>query len=376
MEMRITKADLEAAVTEGVLAEAQLPMLIAFLQARLPESSLPPLGDAAIILARPRFDLSHVLWYAGALVVIGAMGLFSTLAFSLLGGAVLTVTALVYACGFIMAGYFLWHKKQMRVPGGLLVSVAVSMAPLAVYGIQSQTNLWGAGGDPGAYQDFFNWSGSSWIYMELATLIAAGVALRFFPFPFIVAIAGVAAWFLSMDAGAWASGNDNFVNNSWADNQSISLGFGIAMLVLAWVMDRRSYKNGDFAFWLHLFGLMIFWGAVSAFDSDSALAKSLYCLLNIGLIGLSLFLMRPVYAVFGALGVTAYLGDLSYNVFEGSLYFPFALSLIGVGIIALGLVYHRQRTVCAAWLAAHLPLPIQKLRPLHARRIAVVGPGK
>ena len=36
---------------------------------------------------RPRFDLVHLLWYAGALIVIGAMGLFTTLAFAQLGGA-------------------------------------------------------------------------------------------------------------------------------------------------------------------------------------------------------------------------------------------------------------------------------------------------
>jgi len=105
---------------------------------------------------KPRFDLSHVLWYAGALIIIAAMGLFSTLAFSSMGGTALTATAFVYAALFTAAGHYLWHKRNLRTPAGLLITVAISMAPLAVYGVQSQLRAWGADGDPGSYADFYN----------------------------------------------------------------------------------------------------------------------------------------------------------------------------------------------------------------------------
>ena len=76
---------------------------------------------------------------------------------------------------------------------------------------------------------------------------------------------------------------------------------------------------------------------------------------------------RRVYAVFGTLGVAGYLGHLSYKVFEDSMMFPFALSLIGVGIIALGLLYHRNQAAIAAWVEANIPETLRKLRPAHAR---------
>ena len=79
---------------------------------------------------------------------MGAMGLFSTLAFSAMGGYALTATALVYAAVFTAAGHYLWHRKNLRVPGGLLIAIAVSMAPLAVYGIQDALGLWGPFGRP------------------------------------------------------------------------------------------------------------------------------------------------------------------------------------------------------------------------------------
>ena len=69
----------------------------------------------------------------------------------------------------------------------------------------------------------------------------------------------------------------------------------------------------------------------------------------------------------GALGITAYLGHLADVVFKNSLLFPFALSLLGVGVIAAGLLYHRKQEAISAWLAANLPKAVLRLRPAHAR---------
>ncbi len=78
------------------------------------------------------------------------------------------------------------------------------MAPLGVYGIQDALGVWTASqGDPGVYRDFFSYVHGSWIYMELATIAAALLALRFYPFPFILLVASIAAWFLSMDIAMW-----------------------------------------------------------------------------------------------------------------------------------------------------------------------------
>jgi len=138
--------------------------LIAFLRERG--------GAAALAAPAPRFDVAHLLWYAGALIVMTAMGLFSTLAFSQMGGEALAVTAVVYAAAFAAAGHYLWHSKNLRTPGGLLIAVAVSMAPLAVYGIQDALGLWGQFGKPGTVQGFYVWIKGSWIFMEIAAIIA------------------------------------------------------------------------------------------------------------------------------------------------------------------------------------------------------------
>ncbi|MGD9847312.1 MAG: hypothetical protein AB7U47_18215, partial [Variibacter sp.] len=62
--MRFDEKDLDAAVDAGVLPAANREPLLAFLRARAPSA---PEGGAMSFVSR--FDLAHVLWYAGALIV-------------------------------------------------------------------------------------------------------------------------------------------------------------------------------------------------------------------------------------------------------------------------------------------------------------------
>lgn len=353
--MTFTETDLRAAASAGAIETAQLGRLLDFLHQRA--ASQPATAGALA----PQFDVAHLLWYAGALIVMTAMGLFSTLAFSQMGGEALAITALIYAAGFAAGGHYLWHVKGLRTPGGLLIAIAVSMAPLAVYGVQDALNMWGEFGKPGTVQGFYVWIKGSWIFMEAAAILAAAIALRFYPFPFIMVIAGVALWFMSMDLAPWIAGADH---SDWETRRRVSLWFGLGTLVVASAVDWL--RRGDFAFWLHLFGMLAFWGAVSFTSGGTPLDKALYCAMNVVLLFLSVFLGRKVYAVFGVLGIAIYLGDLASKVFKDSLLFPFALSAIGVTVIAAGLLYYRRQDKIAAWLDATMPDAIKRLRPVHA----------
>ena len=357
--MPFTEDEIRNAGRAIAASKEQVDALLIVLRARQATQERAP---AAPVYERVRFDLVHLLWYAGALIVIGAMGLFTTLAFDQMGGRALTVTALVYAVLFTAAGHYLWHSRALTTPGGLMIAIAVAMAPLAVYGAQDAMGWW-SGGNPGRYRDFYVWVKSSWLPMEIATVAAGIVALRFYPFPFIVAIIALALWFMSMDLAPWLLAQEDF---SWAQRRRVSMAFGLAVMAIAWLVDLKRDQTQDFAFWLHLSGILAFWGGLTLSESDSELAKAMYCLINVALIGLSLFLMRRVYAVFGALGVSLYLGHLAAKVFADSLLFPFALSLIGVGIIGAGLILHRHRPRLSAWMSDRLPEPLKTLRPPHA----------
>jgi len=346
--MRYSEGDLQAATSAGVISTRDLERLLAFLSQSAPDRTAPA----------AKFDAAHLLWYAGAMIVIGAMGLFSTVAFSQMGGRALTACAMAYAAVFAFAGDHFW-RRDLRVPGGLLIAVAVSMAPLAIYGIQDELGWWGRFGRPGTVHDFYVWIKGSWIFMEIATVLAGTVALRFYRVPFIVAIISVALWFISMDVAPWFV---DVLHSDFEMRRRVSVWFGLAMLALAWTVDYRS-RNGDFAFWLHLFGLMAFWGGITASSSATELSKAIYCLFNVGLLFIAVIIMRRAYAVFGTFGITLYLGHLADVVFKDSLLFPFALSVIGIAVVAAGLGYHRRQDAIAAWLVATLPPALLRLRP-------------
>jgi hypothetical protein len=240
------------------------------------------------------------------------------------------------------------------------------MVPLAVYGIQDAYSLWESpGGDPGKFRDFYEYVRGGWVPMEFATVVAALVALRFWPFPFIAFVASFAIWFMSMDLAMWFAGDKGA--SEFDIRRDVSMVFGGVMILLAWFVDLKRWQGGDFAFWLHLFGVMCFWGGLSSHSSDGNLAKAIYCLINIGLIFLGVFLGRRVYAVFGTIGIMFYLGDLAWHVFDNVFIFSFVLSLVGIAIIGLGLVVHRNEARIASWLARTLPPGVAALRPAHAR---------
>jgi len=347
------REDLAAARDAGVIDDAALARLEAFFAAR-----------GAPIEARARFDAVNLLWHAGALIVLGAMGLFSTEAFGLWGAKALLATAVIYAVVFTVAGAYLWKARDLRTPGGLLVVCAVGMAPLAIYAAQALAGHAPEGAHAG-YHDFYVWIKDSWLPMEFGTIAAAALALAFFPFPFLTMIIAFALWFMSMDLVPWIVDAESF---TWDQRAKVSMAFGALMLAAAWLVDLVRWKNGDFAFWLHLFGLMAFWGGLTEQHSGDEFGKAVYCFVNIGLVALSLVLMRRAYAVFGAIGVSLYLGHLAYDVFKDSILFPFALSGLGVALIGFGLLFHRYGPRANAALAELIPDHLQGLRPIHARR--------
>jgi len=346
--MRYSSDDLHAAAAAGVITPEQAAALHAFFDARRPTE--PADG--------PRFDIVHLLWYAGALIVISAMGLFSTMAFAAMGGVGLAVTALIYAVAFGWTGHHLWHARQLRTPGGLCIAVAVGMMPLAVYGVQEAFGLWTEFGKPATVRDFYVWIKGSFVFMELATIAAALLALKFYRFPFIVFLMAVALWFLSMDMVPWITGAKF---GDWETSRRVSIWFGLGVVIAAMIVHFRQ-RSGDFAFWLYLFGVLTFWGGITATSDGSNLDKALYCALNVGFLLLAVLLGRRVFAVFGALGIAIYLGDLAEKLFHDSLLFPFALSAIGIAIIALGLYLHRRQPAIEAWLDARLPAAMRRLR--------------
>lgn len=338
----MNRAQLDEAVKAGILNAEQADRLVAFLA-----------QDAA---QTPRFSFVHVLYYLGGMIAIGAMSLFMTLGWATLGGWGGFATAVFYAILALALTHWFLERKHLQIPAGIMATLAVVMAPLAIFGAQQALGYWGM---DKPFRHYHQYIDGRWLMMELGTLAVGTVLLWRYRFPFMLMPVSVTLWYMSMDLGPLLVGSDW---QDWDIRKLISLHFGILFVGLAfWVDIRARHTQKDYAFWLYLFGVMTFWGGLSLMRSGSEIGKFLFCMLNVGMILTGALLGRRVFAVFGGLGVAGYLGYLSHRVFRDSLLFPFALSAIGLGIIALGVLWQRREARWSARLRAFLPKALREL---------------
>lgn len=316
-------------------------------------------------IAPARFGFTHVLYYFGGMLAIGAMTLFMTLGWELFGAWGVLLLSVGYAVGAVAVARHL-QRRHLHIPAGILATIAVCLVPLAAWSLQSGLGLWPEGG-PDSYRDYHRFIDWRWLTLELATLAAAVVMLWWLRLPFMVMPVAVTLWYLNMDLAHMLMQKDGF---DWAFTRDVSLVFGLATCAIAVWVDLRSRlavdprDRQDFAFWLYLFGALMFWCGLSLRESDSELAKAGYAALNVALVFLGAAIGRRVFTVLGAIGVAGYLGYLSYKVFADSLLFPFVLTLLGLGIVALGIWWQRREARIHARLAGWLPAA---LRPLAQR---------
>ena len=349
----IRRTELEGAVREGILDAQQADRLVAFLAER---GTTPAASE-------PRFTFVHVLYYLGGMIAIGAMSLFMTLGWNSLGGWGGFVTAICYAVLALALTHWFLERKQLEIPAGIMATLAVVMVPLAIFAAQMALGYWGEDKPYRDYHVFIDWR---WIMMEFGTLMIGAILLWRYRFPFMLMPIAVTLWYMSMDLVPYLLGKERVYD--WEIRKFISLWFGLAMTLVAFWVDLRSRFSRDYAFWLYVFGVLIFWGGLSLMDSGSEWGKLAYCGINVAMILVGAVLGRRVFAVFGGLGVALYLGHLSHKVFKDSLLFPFALSLLGLAIIALGVLWQRREAQWAASLRRFVPGPLRELIEARALR--------
>lgn len=337
--MRITEKILLDAVKEGIISPEQADRLLIYAKDH------PASG--------PVFDFTHVLYYMGGLIAIGAMTLFMNLGWQSFGGWGILVISSVYAViGLRLSDMF--ASKGYKIPAGICATFVVALTPLAIYGLQQGLGVWP---DDTAYRDYHRYVKWHWLYMEAGTLIAGAIIAWRYRYPFLVMPIAVTAWYMTMDITAIISGGDF----DWELRQLVSLYTGLVMIGLAFWVDIRTRNKADYAFWIYLFGVIAFWGGLSLQDSDSELSRFLYLCVNLVMTGIGVLLVRRVFVVFGALGSAGYLGHLASHVFEDSWLFPVSLTAIGLLVIYLGVLWQKNEKAITEKVRKFLPVQLQEL---------------
>jgi len=337
--MNLTQQQLKAAVEAEIIEQEQADQLYDFLKSQ-PE-------------AGPKFDFTHVLYYLGGLIAIGAMTLFMTLGWESFGGWGIFFIALAYTgVGLKLSSRF--HRDGHSIPAGICAAFVIALTPLAIYGLQQALGFWPHGSVYREYHKYIQWH---WVLMELGTLAVGAIMLWRYRYPFMLMPIAVTLWYMSMDVAVMLSDG----KYSFELRGLVSIYFGIVMTMLAFWVDFRSRKSLDYAFWLYLFGVMTLWGGITSQSSGSELGKFLYFCFNLILIGAGVIVVRRVFVVFGAIGCCFYLGYLASRVFEDSWLFPIALTAIGLGIIYLGILWQKNESRITARIRVLLPSQLREL---------------
>lgn len=337
--MNITKKNIEDAVKEKILSFEQSEQLFKFIKAQ------PNVG--------PRFDFTHVLYYLGGMIAIGAMTLFMTLGWESFGGTGIVLICLLYAgIGLKLTNTF--KIKGYAIPAGICATFVIALTPLAVYGLQHALGVWP---DESVYRDYHRYIKWHWLYMELSTLAVGGVFVWKYKYPFLMMPIAVTLWYLSMDITAMISGGDF----DWALRKLVSMYSGLLMIALALWIDIRSRNKADYAFWIYLFGVIAFWVGMSLQYSDSELSKFIYFSVNLLMIGIGVILVRRVFVIFGAIGCCGYIGHLASNIFKDSWLFPITLTALGLLVVYLGVLWQKHEQNITDKTRKILPAPLREL---------------
>lgn len=334
--MNLNQDDLKRAADQKIITEKQAKALWDFFN----QPALQPSSSFS------QFDSGAVLHYLGAFVVLLSMGWLATIWQSQLGAFSVFWIGLLYGALFLWLGLRLWKHSLYRKGGGLLLTLSVCMVPLMLYGLEKGWGFWPLPLEENKAQEahlqhmqlihFYQAT------LGIATIIASACTLFFIRFPFLTAPLWLAIWLLSIDAFLLFFPRGSLAGQEF---QMLSLGVGIVILILSFVIDRRTGRiEEDFAFWGYFFGLLISWIALtSLLPGTSEWIKAGYCFINIALLFVAVLLDRKIFLFFGALGIFGYLCYLAYDIFENSWLFPLALSLLGLGTLYLGILYQRHQ---------------------------------
>lgn len=103
--MELTPGILKSATDNGLITELQAEQLWKFLKERGQDT--------------PSFRFTHILYYLGGLIAIGAMSLFMTLGWERFGGWGLFFIALTYAGADLWLTEFLLNRRRLPIPAGI-----------------------------------------------------------------------------------------------------------------------------------------------------------------------------------------------------------------------------------------------------------------
>lgn len=348
--LHFTWADVEKWVEQGLITEEQSLAI----RRQVEESGPSAIEAPAAQEARKALDMVTIAYYFGGFMILLAYTFFIGLQWQSLGQLGQFLISAFTVAILWGIGAFL-RRGSSPMAGNILIFAGTGIIPLVAYTFAQLFGLWPRTpgyGEPG-YDDFHQTIRPYWVYLEVVSILAALIVIRVIRFPLVTLLIAFWGWYLSMDLARWVVQTPTLEYDD--REQWVSVAVGVVMLLIGFFLQRRTRE--DYSRWLYLFGHLVLLGNLSALTyRKEGILGLVFILIYLSFVVASVWLQRPVFLVFGALGCYGYLTYLSYKTFSGSTAFPIALAFIGLLVVLTTVAYQKY---IRPWLDAN----IEKYRP-------------
>lgn len=340
-EDRISRQRLEDAVTRGIITAEQLQAIRALPEPHPvlgPGAASPPPGEGEE--TRRGLNAVTIAYAIGGVTVLFAFGWYIVDRWNALGPGGVLAVALVYAAVFALTARVV-GRLGFHTASAVATLLAVGMTPLVAWSLLRLAGLWYVPGParPAPLRTRVDiLEQLRWIPLELATALAALVALRRVHFGIL---AVVPAAVLPMVVGHLMplvlDPDIAGVMSPWATIVS-----AVVLLGCGYVAQQRTADGEDYAQWIYLAGLVTLAMGIGGAWSFAGHERHALPAIAVGLFALSLFLRRPMFLFFGAFGFIGYLAYLAFDVFRRTLSFPIVLATFGLVVITVTVWLQRR----------------------------------
>lgn len=191
------------------------------------------------------------------------------------------------------------------------------------------------------------------------TLVSSSIVLYVIPHRLFAFVVYMSFWLASMSLLHCLDDHGLFL--CFDEKQSACV-VGIVILLATLFVDHR-FKI-DYAAIGYIVGALSLWCGIAVMDSISELDRFLFFIFNLFFIAISFILGRSVFIVLGFMGACVYFEHIA-DKYMDELYYQFALCLIGLVILLLGLHVHQYRKAIMTYIQKILPRWIVAIRPAH-----------
>ncbi len=291
-----------------------------------------------------KLDLANIIMSVGGAFMVIALPIILGLVADKFQYPAMLTGAIASIVVFGIAGFTMWHKYNLELPGGLLTTAAIAAVPVATWGFIHEF----------LKTDMSNSAETLVIFGSAAA--ASLLALRAVRWPFLTAPLYGSLWVMASVIVDMVVPNGNGWLFGWASKQALILDMVFGALLMATAFTLEKNQKEDFSFWGYLFGLSTFWFAWTQMGLGGEAGKILFVAVNVGFILLSAMLKRTIFLVFGVVGTFWYPFYLSFQWFShDALMLWTSVAILGAGVLGLGVVYFKNRDGINAKLASALP---------------------